>query len=181
MAVAGIARRVSSSWRKCKRCLCGARSNKRAGAERAEEHERRSSGSERFDVLEFLKRNGVSTDRFERSVDDLQLEVDRGEAEYGLDKRNIPLRNIQVARLLIRSVETGLYLIEEHQRFSDGLTRSRNIAPSEKLLHGESLESCCRRAIAEELASSEAASGAALDTDKAQIATKIQQSRSYVF
>lgn len=135
-----------------------------------------------IDVQRFLRAHGVDVSRFQRPVHDLQLEADRAEAHFELDpSTGRPVRYIEVVRLLIRAQETGLYLIERHQRFSDGLQRSRNIAPSEKLLQGEALEQAARRALAEEL-SHAASTSARLFTDDSLHSTtkKIQSSRSCV-
>jgi hypothetical protein len=112
-----------------------------------------------------LTRHGVPIERWgqggAKNVRDLAREVDRGEAELREDRSGQLERYVRVAEVTVFARdEAGSVrrLVEDHQRFSDGRTRERDLDGSlaEKLLEGERPLAAARRALREELGISQA-------------------------
>lgn len=122
----------------------------------------------------------MNTEKFQRPLEDLLKEVTQGEIELLASAEGV-LRKVDVARLMIKD-NNGRFLVERKQILPNRKERRRNIAPSEKIFPGESLDSAVRRALSEELGSvlpSGAEKKASVDTDNAKTSVKVTGSKSY--
>lgn len=92
---------------------------------------------------------GLKPDEWQRTLEDLFVEVGRGETYFTVTAEGL-LRHVSVVRAHITDGR-GNKLIEVWQRLPCGRIRERNFPPSGKIPGGESPDECLAREIHEEL------------------------------
>lgn len=102
-----------------------------------------------FQLKTLLGIYNIDWNIWERTIEDLFLEVERGETTFSIGKDGL-IRHVHVARAMIWD-ENDHQLIELEQTLVNGKVRHRNFPPSGKLIQGEEADIGIFRELKEEI------------------------------